>query len=155
MKIETSIEERNQQVVRKLLMECFSGGHLDVLDEVISEDFEFEYPNPPSGMEGLRAIVRKNNTCFEGWQFEVHDIFASSEKVSLRWSASGTHVKSFLGEPVTGKMIYLRGISIYWLRDGKIFKDWVEPDNLGFMTELGLVAPVDFTTASGQPGDAQ
>lgn len=141
-----TIEEKNQEVVRKLLMEGFSGGNMEVIDEVISAEFEFDYPNLPAGIEGLRAIVRKNNECFEGWQFEVHDIFASGQKVALRWSATGIHVKSFLGEPVTGKKVELRGSAIYWLQDEKIVKDWVEPDNLGFMTQLGLVAPVDFTS---------
>ena len=137
-------QERNKKVVKRLLMDCFSGGRLEILAEVVSPDFEFEYPNLPGGMEGLRAIIKKHNDCFKGWHFTIHDMLAADDKVVLRWSASGTHVKSFLGESPTGKDVQLKGISIYQLKDGMIFKDWVEPDNLGFMTQLGLLAPVDF-----------
>lgn len=136
--------ELNKQIVKRLLMECFSGGHIEVLDEIISPDFEFEYPNLPPSIEGLKALVKKNNESFQGWQFSIHDMLADGDKVALRWSASGVHVKSFLGEPPSGGEVRLKGQSIYQLKDGLIWKDWVEPDNLGFMTQLGLVAPVDF-----------
>ena len=144
MNTELSVQQANQQVVRRLLMDCFSGGHLEVLDDLISTDFEFEYPNLPSGIEGLRAIVRRHNECFSGWQFEVHDLFAANDKVALRWSACGTHVKSFMGEEPTHKLVQLKGVSIYQLRDGLIVKDRVEPDNLGFLTQLGVTQAMDF-----------
>lgn len=139
------LQEQNKEVVRKLLMDCFSGGNLEVLDEIISPDFEFEYPNLPPGIEGMKAIVKKNNECFEGWQFTMHDVLAVDDKVVVRWSASGIHVKSFLGEAPTEKKVQLKGMAIYLLKNGMIVKDWVEPDNLGFLTQLGVLAPIDFT----------
>lgn len=143
----TATEERleqNKQIVRRLLMDCFSGGNLEVLDEIISPEFEFYYPNMPAGLEGLKAIVKKNNDCFEGWQFTMHDVLAEYDKVAVRWTASGKHVKSFLGESPTGKQVQLKGISIYQLKDGFIYKDWVEPDNLGFLTQLEVLSSIDF-----------
>jgi len=139
-----SILEQNKEVVRRLFLECFSGGHLEVIDEIVAPDFEFEYPNLPAGVEGLKAIVRKNNESFEGWHFELHDVIAADDKVVVRWTGFGTHVKSFLGESPTGKRVELRGISIYVVRDGIIRKDWVEPDHLAFLSQLGLLPPMDF-----------
>lgn len=136
--------EKNKQVVSRLFRDCFSGGHLEVIDEIISPDFEFEYPNLPAGVEGLKAIVKKNNECFEGWHFEMHDVLAVDDKVVVRWSASGIHVRPFLGESPTGKEVELKGISIYMLRDSIICRDWVEPDNLGFITQLGALPPMEF-----------
>ena len=138
------LQEQNKEVVRRLFMDCFSGGNLEVLDEIISPEFEFEYPNLPPGIEGLKAIVKKNNECFNGWQFTMHDVLAVDDKVVVRWSASGIHVKSFLGESPTKKKVQLKGIAIYLLKNGMILKDWVEPDNLGFLTQLGVLAPIDF-----------
>ena len=138
-------QEQNKEVVRRLLMDCFSGGHIEVLDEVLSPDFEFEYPNLPPGIDGLKAIVRKNNDSFKGWKFTMHDVLAVEDKVVVRWSAAGIHVKPFLGEPPTNKEVRLKGIAIYLLKDGRVLKDWVEPDNLGFLTQLGVLGPIDFT----------
>lgn len=134
----------NTDVVRRLFLECFSGGNLDVLDEIIAPDFVFEYPNLPSGKEGLKAIVQKNNESFADWQFTLHDEISQGDRVVVRWSASGTHVGSFLGETPTGKTVELKGISIYEVRDGLLQKDWVEPDNLDFLGQLGLLPPMTF-----------
>ena len=145
---QTQLEE-NKQVVRRLFLDCFSGGHLEVIDEIISPNFEFEYPNLPEGIEGLKAIIKKNNECFEGWHFTMHDVLAVDDKVVVRWTASGTHVKSFLGEAPTEKEVEFKGISIYMLENGLIRKDWVEPDHLGFLTQLGVLSPMDFATDEG------
>ena len=51
--------EKNKQLVSRLILECFSGGHLHVIDEIVSPEFEFHYPNMPSGLEGLKAIGKK------------------------------------------------------------------------------------------------
>jgi predicted ester cyclase len=137
--------ERNKEVVRRLFMECFSGAHFELLDDLLSPDFEFEYPNVPPGIEGLKAIVKKNNETFENWQPKVHELLAEDDKVVARWSCTGIHTKSFLGEAPTGKEVKLKGIAIYTLKDGKVCNDWVESDNLGFLTQLGALPTTDFT----------
>ena len=52
----------------------------------------------PEGLEGIKAIVQKNNDSFTGWQFTMHDALCDGGKVTVRWSASGKHVNSFMGE---------------------------------------------------------
>ena len=125
-------------------MECFSGAHFELFDEFISPDFEFQYPNVPAGVEGLKAIVKKNNETFQDWQPKVHDLLAADDKVVARWSCTGIHGKSFLQETPTGKKVELKGISIFVLKDGKVCKDWAESDNLGFLTQLGALPQTDF-----------
>ena len=137
--------EQNKQLVSRLILECFSGGNLHIIGEIVSQEFQFHYPNMPSGLEGLKAIVKKNNDTFEDWSFKLHQMFADGDRVVAQWSATGTHANSFLGEPPTGKKVKLKGISIYQIKEGKIYKDWVEPDNLDFLTQLGILEFVDFT----------
>ena len=136
---------QNKQLVSRLILECFSGGHLHVIDEIVSPEFEFHYPNMPPGIEGLKAIVKKNNDTFDRWSFKIDQMLAEGDKVACQWTATGLHAKSFLGEPPTGNIVKLKGISIYQIKQRKIYKDWVEPDNLGFLTQLGLLEFIDFT----------
>ena len=136
--------EQNKALVSRLFLECFSGGYLNVIDEIVSPEFEFFYPNTPPGIEGLKAIVKKNNDSFAGWSFEIHQLLAEGDRVIAQWSATGIHKKSFLGEQATHKKVKLKGISIYQIKDGKIYKDWVEPDNLDFLTQLGVLEPIEF-----------
>jgi predicted SnoaL-like aldol condensation-catalyzing enzyme len=63
--------KQNKELVSRLILECFSGGHLHVIDEIVSPEFEFHYPNMPSGLEGLKAIVRKNNDTFTDCSFKI------------------------------------------------------------------------------------
>jgi len=134
--------EANKQIVRKLFLEGFSGGDLSVIDEVMSPDIDLHDPNLPPGIEGVKAIVRKNNAAFDGWSFTIHDMLAVDDKVAVRWTGTGIHANSFMGEEPTGKEVHLNGLSIYQIADGKIITDWVVPDNLQFLTQLGVLAPM-------------
>lgn len=135
----------NKVLVEKLFYQGFSGGNMEVLDEVFAEDIHFEYPGVPAGLEGIKAIVQKNNASFAGWQFTMHDTLCDGNKVTVRWSASGKHVNSFMGEEPTNREVELSGISIYQIENNKITADWVTPDNLGFLTRLGVMPAVDMT----------
>lgn len=135
----------NRELVEKLFNQGFSGGNLSILDEVMSEDIHFDDPMFPEGLEGIKALVKKNNDSFEGWHFKMHDLLCDGDKVTVRWSGYGKHVASFMGETVTHNNVELSGISIYRIKAGKIVADWVVPDNLGFLMQIGVLEPVDMT----------
>ncbi len=134
-----------QALVEKLFFEGFSGGHMNVLDEVMHADIAFSDPAFPPGLEGIKALVGKNNTSFEDWGFKMLDVLCDGAKVVVRWQGTGKHVASFMGEKPTNKRIELNGISIYLIENNKITADWVVPDNLGFLMQIGVVAPIDMT----------
>ena len=52
--------------MRRLFDEGFSGGDLAVVEEIFSPDIKLVGPNLPSGIEGIKAIVRKNNEALDG-----------------------------------------------------------------------------------------
>jgi glyoxylase-like metal-dependent hydrolase (beta-lactamase superfamily II)/predicted ester cyclase len=135
----------NKLLVEKLFYQGFSGGRMDILDEVISKEIQFVDPMFPKGLAGIKALVKKNNSSFEGWHFKINDILCDADKVVVRWMGSGKHVASFMGEKVTGNMVELSGISIYQIKANKIVADWVVPDNLGFLMQIGVLQPTDMT----------
>ena len=144
--------ETNKALVRRLLLEGFSGGHIDVIEEVMSPDIELHDDNLPPGIEGVKAIVRKNNAAFDDWSFTIHDELAVDNKVVVRWTATGIHANAFMGEEPTGKEVRLNGIAIFEIAAGKIVSDWVVPDNLQFLIQLGVIPPLGMTHG---PEDAQ
>lgn len=137
--------ETNIAIVRRLFLEGFSGGNMDVIDEVVSADISLQDPNLPPGIEGLKAIVRKNNEAFEGWHFTLHDVMAVDDKVVVRWTGSGIHANSFMDEQPSGKEVQLNGIGIYQVANDKIVTDWVIPDNVQFLIQLGIMPPLGMT----------
>ena len=137
--------QANEQLVRRLFNEGFSGGDLKVVEEIFSPDIKLVDPNLPPGIEGIKAIVRKNNDTFKDWSFELHDVLAVEDKVVVRWTGSGIHTKSFMQEAPTNKQVSLNGLSIYQIKDGRIVTDWVIPDNLQFLMQLGVLKPFGMT----------
>ena len=78
----------------------------------------------------------------------MHQVLCSGNKVTVRWTGSGRHVGSFMGEIPTRKNVELNGVSIFQIEDNLITADWVFPDNLGFLIQIGMVPPLDMTAAS-------
>lgn len=136
-----SQQEKNKALVARLFDEGFSGGNIEVVEEIFSPDIELIDPNLPPGIEGIKAIVQKNNTTFDDWSFVIHDLLAIEDKVVARWTGSGIHVRSFMNELPTNKRVELNGMSIYQIASNRIIRDWVYPDNLQFLVQLGIVSP--------------
>ena len=74
-------QEKNIALIKHLFLDGFSGGHMDVIDEVFHPEFELEHPSLPPGIEGVKTIVKMNNDAFEGWHFTIHDLICEGDKV--------------------------------------------------------------------------
>jgi len=125
----------------KLFFEGFSGGNMDVIDEVFHPEFTLSHPSLPPGIEGVKTIVKMNNDAFDNWHFTVHDMICDADKIVVRYTGTGTHANPFMGESPTGKQVELNGISIIVIKDNQIIKDWYAPDELNFFIQLGLIPP--------------
>ena len=142
---DTAQLEANKALVVRLFRDGFSGGNLSVVEEIFSPDIKLVDPNLPPGIEGVKAIVKKNNDTFDGWSFTLHDVLAIDDKVVVRWTGSGVHARSFMGEAPTGKKVELNGLAIYQIAGGRIVTDWVVPDNLQFLMQLGALPAFGMT----------
>ena len=129
-------------VMNKLFFEGFPGGNMDVLDEIFHPEFELNHPTLPPGIEGVKTIVKMNNDAFDDWHFEVHDLICDGDKIVARYTGSGVHANPFMGETPTNKEVKLDGISIFVIKDNMIIKDWYMPNDLGFLTQLGVIPPL-------------
>ena len=137
----TCTTEQNY-VMDKLFNEAFPGANMDVIDEIFHPDFELDHPSLPPGIKGVKAIVRMNNDAFDGWHFIVHDLICDGGKVVARYTGTGVHVNPFMGETPTNKQVNLNGVSIFIIEGRQIVKDWYMPDDLDFLIQLGVIAPL-------------
>jgi len=62
-----------------------------------------------------------------------------SGKVSIRWTAMGTHQGEFLGVPPTGRQIRFAGIEIIEFKDRRVIARWGEWDGLDIQNQLSPV----------------
>jgi len=111
-------------VLRRLIDDGFSGGRLDVADEVIDPamvEHQDYGPGHAEGAEGVKAVIA------------VAGDVAWSRNV-----ATGTNDGSFMGHPPTGRTMRIDVIDVVRVRNGRIAEHWGVPDRLGVLQQLGL-----------------
>lgn len=69
-------------------------------------------------------------------------MYAEGDRVATRYTVRGTHTGDFRGLPATGRSFALTGHLIHRLADSKKAEGWGIWDNLGLLTQLGLIPPV-------------
>ncbi|HEX3526041.1 MAG TPA: ester cyclase [Thermoanaerobaculia bacterium] len=108
------------QAVEKLFTQVFRDGNYDLADEILTEDFRFQYPFPgfAPGPEGIKQFSREFHQAFPGFEVEVNDLFGTETlsgeaEVSIRWTLRGQHTGPFLGIQPTGNYVTVSAIGIY------------------------------------------
>lgn len=137
--------EQLKAMDRRYYQEVWSAGHLEVLDELMSHDFDdHDDPNPTDTLEGLehaKHTIMEYRSAFPDVTFIVEDQIAEGDMIVTRWTAHGTHKGVFRGIPPTGKQAMTTGISITRVVSGKFVEGWINYDALGLLQQLGVVPP--------------
>jgi len=135
------MSEQNKAAARKVL-EVFSTGDLDVLDEFVAPnaiDHDAYNPHASEGAEGQKKTIAMYRDAFPDLQMTVEDQIAEGDMVATRWTAVGTHQGEVMGIPASGKTTTVTGIGIDRFEDGKIVEAWNNWDTLGMMQQIGAI----------------
>lgn len=131
----------NKALARRLYDEVINAGNLDLLDELVADDFvEHEaFPGmPATGPEAPKAVLGMFKAAFSDMKFTVEDMIAEGDKVVVRATVTGTHDGEFMGIPPTGKSFSASAIDIVEIKDGKATAHWGLTDQAAMMEQLGL-----------------
>jgi steroid delta-isomerase-like uncharacterized protein len=122
--------------------EIMSKGDLDVIDDLIADDFveHEEVPGGASGKDGVRQFVQMIRAAFPDLQVDVAAMVAEGDEVWVHAVATGTNQGEFLGMPATGKPMTMAMIDRIKFKGGKAVEHWGVSDNLAMLTQLGVVA---------------
>ncbi len=133
--------ENNKSVVSEFIEALFSKGDLAAVERYLAP--EFVNHDPPFGVsadrEGMRTAGALMRAAFPDWHSDQHLVVGEGDIVVERFTASGTHRGEVMGVPPTGNTLALEGINIFRVRDGRIVERWGRLDDLGFLTQLGVV----------------
>ena len=84
--------EENKAIVRRVNDEVWSEGQLDVIDELIADDFVATIVGAPEqirGRQGFREFVVMYRTAFPDLRLTADEQFADGDTVVTRWTATG------------------------------------------------------------------
>ena len=136
--------------VKRLFLEVFERGKVDLVDEILTEDFRFQYPFPgfSSGSEGIKEFTKVFHRAFGNFQVEIHEIFGGhvddKAQVAIRWTLRGTHGGPFLGVAPTGAYVTVHAIGIY-VGGGqkKLQSGWLELNSHSLLHQLGTIPSIE------------
>jgi predicted ester cyclase len=144
--------EQNKAIARRIPLEVFSQGRLDVVDELLAPDFTEHTalpPGIPAGRAGVKAIASELRKGFPDINYRVDLQIAEGDFVAAYVTVSGTHKGEVFGMPATGKHAEWAESHIVKMLNGKITEHWGVADQLGMLRQLGL-APVPEAVPAGR-----
>jgi len=123
------------ETARRQFEEVWSTGNLDVVDEILAEDFVRHGPDLEGGQingrEGFKGLV----TLFRTGLLEIGD------RVIVRWHLTGTNTGGALGQEPNGKRVNISGQHMQRFTGEQVAEEWVSYDALGLIQQLGLELP--------------
>ena len=90
----------------------------------------------------MKQGVRAFHAGFSGLRFTVEDLVAGGDRVAFRGTFRGTHTGAFEGIPATGREVIMTWSIMLRIQGGKVMDRWANFDELGFLTQLGVIPPM-------------
>jgi steroid delta-isomerase-like uncharacterized protein len=129
----------NVALGRRVFTEIYGGGKVSLVDELYIDDFVDDSPGGGKGRDLIKEAVADFHKAFPDLSIDIEDVFAVDDNVVVRYSAHGTQTGPYGQIPPTGKVVTVRGITIFQIVNGKITTEWTEYDRLGVLRQLGIV----------------
>ncbi|WP_395295921.1 ester cyclase [Kitasatospora hibisci] len=130
----------NKAVAARMFAEM-SKGNVDVMDELVAEDYhdhDFANQRDTVGLAAIKAEAAGYLAAFD-FTFTVERQLADGDEVATRWSWTARHKGDFMGIPATGKTVTGGGTTTFRFEDGKIKEGWWHWDVMGVMRQLGMM----------------
>jgi steroid delta-isomerase-like uncharacterized protein len=133
--------DQNKLLVCRLVDEAQVAGRLEVVDELLSEDFVDHTPmeGVPGNREGVRMLFAAMLEAFPDLTVDISEQIAEGDRVVTRKTLRGTHGGSFLGLPPTGSPVRFEVVDILTIRDERFVEHRAVIDKLNLMQQLGAV----------------
>lgn len=130
-------------VVRRLIDEGFSQGHLSVCDELIADEIveHQDYgPGHPPGAAGVKAVVTSLRRAFSDFKLEIEDMVVAGDTVWTRNVATGTNDGPYMGYPPSGRSFRVYVFDVMRVVGGRVVEHWGVPDRVGALFQLGAMS---------------
>ena len=136
--------EDNKALVRRFYAEI-DKGNIDILDELLADDYIDHNPPPfpglAKGREGVKQAFRMFLEATPGYH-QIEDQIAEGDKVVTRLTSYGKHEGDLPGAPRTGNEMKMTSITIHRIADGKLVEKWAEKDVIALLTQLEIMPPM-------------
>ena len=131
----------NKALVARWFEEVWNKRRPEAIDEMFAPNGIVHGLGPDSyGADGFKAFHATFLEAFPNLQVTMDDMVAEGDRVAYRFTASVVHGGGSLGFAATNKPARFAGMGIARVQNGKIVEGWNVLDQLGMMTQLGVVS---------------
>ncbi|MGN6609815.1 MAG: ester cyclase [Jatrophihabitans sp.] len=121
-----------EHFVRALWHNLYNRRDLSSVDRAYTSTARWRGPSNRVGYgrQDVKGIARSLLATFPDLGMQVDEVYwmgneADGFRVSLRWTAQGTHRGHALYGPPTGRRVHLWGIDQLYIRGGRVTEDWM------------------------------
>lgn len=95
--------------------------------------------NPPMPREGHQAFAQAFYAAFPDLRHDIQDVFASGDRVAVRFVLHGTHRAPFFGIPATNRPIAVAAHVLMQVANGRVATLAGVFDEAGLLRQLGAL----------------
>jgi len=130
---------QTESIARRFL-QAWKAGSSQIVDELAAGDLVVSYTHftePLRGAEAFKQMLGQTHQFFPDLQIRAEEVIATEETAVVRWRYQATHhAGELFGVSAAGQVVEVAGISIYRIRDGRVFEELGVVDNLSLMAQL-------------------
>ncbi len=122
-----------------LMEHVFNRGDFTAVDSLVAADFHNHEAPDQTGPAGFTATAAWLRSAFPDYHADLEELVVEGDLMVARLTVSGTHLGDFMGFAPTGRRFQVQHMHMYRVRAGKLVEHWACRDDLGQLTQLGLL----------------
>jgi len=130
--------KENKAIARRFTEEGWPNP--DIFDEIVADDFVWHGTNVTT-LEDFKKLAFGFMSIFPDMRTTAEDVIAEGDKVTVRWTFTGTQTGEWAGILPTNKQATWAGVAIYRIADGKVVEGWQWANMMGAFRQLGVLPP--------------
>jgi steroid delta-isomerase-like uncharacterized protein len=134
--------EENKTLIQNYTENFWNQQDIAVFDEYMTADFVIHQADGDLNAEQYKGSCQATFTAFPDIHVTTDILIAEGDKVVKVWTVNATSKGDYMGIPPTGNPMFIKGIEVFRIVDGKIAEIWVSIDRLGMLQQLGVIPPM-------------
>lgn len=131
----------NKLVVQDFHDRILNEAQYDNSGDLVYEDTIFSMNQNESlvGIQSFKVYMGHFQQAFPDLTFSTKLLTEENDIVTLHWEAAGTQTNPLGQIPATGKKVSIRGLSLFYLKDGRITENIVYFNEMEIPKQLGVL----------------
>lgn len=130
--------EQNKVAARRVFEELTNQGRYEAADQIFDRNCKVHFGNRTLGLSQAIAEGKGWKAAAPDMFMNVEEVSESGDKVTVVWSARGTHTGEGLGVKPTRRQVSIHDKTVFLIKNGKIVEAWNSEYRQELFRQLGV-----------------